>query len=105
MVDGRVLCARDAKTAVLREQEGEAIFHEVQQGLERMLARFTSFPETNITLTMVDGVHLQELFTLAGNDYHCPNILGYTRTQTNGNALEHRISLMTGLPLGSLRAV
>jgi len=102
--DGRVLCARDAKTAVLRQEDGAQVFHEVRDSLDRMFSRFTGFPDTNIALAMVDRVHLQELFTLAGNDYHCPNILGYTQTQTNGTALEHRISLMTGLPLSWLQA-
>ena len=35
---------------------------------------------------------------LAGNDYECPNTLGYTQSETNANRLEHHISLMTGLP-------
>jgi len=104
LVDGRVLCARDAQTAVLREDDGARIFREIRDSLERMFSRFATFPETNITLAMVDRVHLQELFTLAGNDYHCPNILGYTKSETNGNAWGHEIRLMTGLPLSWLQA-
>lgn len=102
--DGRALCARDAQTAVLREEEGVRSFHEVRDTLDRMFARFSGFPEKNLTVAMVDRIHLQELFTLAGNDYHCPNIFGFTQSETNDNHLEHRISLMTGLPLNWFQA-
>jgi len=105
LVDGRVLCGRDAKTAVLEERDGFRIFHEVRDNLDRRFSRFTSFPNDNITLAMVDRVHLQELFVIAGNDYHCPNVLGYTQSEPDGKKYEHRISLMTGLPMGSLYAV
>jgi hypothetical protein len=103
--DGRVLCARDAKTAVLQEDEGVRVFQDVRNSLDRMFSRVTGYPDTNIIVAMVDRIHLQELFTLAGNDYHCPNILGYTQTVTNENAIEHRISLMTGLPRTWLEGV
>jgi len=101
--DGRALCARDAKTAVLREDEGIRTFHAVRDSLERMFARFTGFPDANIKVEMVDRVHLQELFTVVGNDYHCPNIFGYTQSKFIKNRPEHRISLMTGLPLAWLQ--
>jgi hypothetical protein len=101
--DGRALCARDAKTAVVDEAEGRRVFQQTRDYLERMFARFAGFPETNLSVAMVDRIHLQELFTLAGNDYHCPNIFGYTQSTTNQQHLEHRISLMTGLPLSWLQ--
>ena len=105
LADERVVCARDALTVVVREDEGVHIFNDVRDSLDRMLTRFTSFPSTNITLEMVDRIHLQELFTLAGNDYHCPNILGYTQTSTNHGVVEHHISLMTALPRSWLQSV
>lgn len=97
--DGRALCARDSKTAVLQPEDGLRICQELREGLDRLFSRFTAFPETNVTVGMVDRVHLQELFKLAGNDYQCPDVWGYTQTKTNHNRLEHRISVMTGLPL------
>jgi hypothetical protein len=102
--DGRVICARDAKTAVLEPEEGMRICREVRDGLDRLFSRFTTFPETNVAVGMVDRVHLQDLFKLAGNDYHCPNVWGYTEPRTNHNRLEYRISLMSGLPLSWFQA-
>jgi hypothetical protein len=95
--DERSLCARDAKNAVLQDADALRSCREVRDDLDRVFSRFMSFPETNVTLAIVDRVHLQELFKFAGNDYHCPNIWGYTRSGTNYNRVEHQISLLSGL--------
>ncbi|HTL58014.1 MAG TPA: hypothetical protein VL361_20160 [Candidatus Limnocylindrales bacterium] len=102
--DERSLCARDAKTAVLDEDEAIRVCREVRDELDRVLWRFMSFPETNVVLAVVDRVHLMDLFKLAGNDYHCPNVLGYTQASTNHSRIEYRISLMSGLLPGWFRA-
>jgi hypothetical protein len=102
--DHRVLCARDARTAVINEDDGLRACRDVKDSLDRLFSRFTSFPETNISVRMVDRVHLIELFKLAGNDYHCPNIWGITETKTNHNRVSYDISLMSGLPLSWFQA-
>lgn len=102
--DQRVLCARDSKSAVLREEEGLRDCREVRDGLDRLFSRFTSFPETNVTVRLMDRVRLLEVFRLAGNDYQCPNVWGITQPRTNGNQLHFDISLMTGLPLSWFQA-
>jgi hypothetical protein len=96
--DQRVLCGRDARTAVLQEEEGLRICREVRDGLDRLFSRFTSFPETNVTVGLVDRVHLLELFKLAGNDYRCPNVWGITESKNSHHATEYSISLMSALP-------
>jgi hypothetical protein len=102
--DQRTLCSRDAKTAVLDEEEGRRIGHDVREGLDRLFSRFTTFPETNVTFGLVDRVHLFELFKLLGNDYHCPNVWGITQTLTNQHGAEYQISLMSALPLSWFEA-
>lgn len=104
LADQRVLCARDARTAVLGEEEGLRICSEVRDGLDRLFSRFTTFPDANVSVGLVDRVRLIELFKLAGNDIHCPNVWGFTQTTTNGLNHRYRISLMTGLPLAWFRA-
>ena len=102
--DQRVLCARDGKTAVLREDDGVRICRDVRDELDRLFSRFTCFPETNVTVAVMDRVNLQALFNLLGNDYQCPNVWGMTDTATNHGRLQYRISLMTGLPLSWFQA-
>jgi DNA-directed RNA polymerase subunit N (RpoN/RPB10) len=103
--DGRVLCARDAKNAVLDDDEAKKICDDVKEALDRLLSRFVTFPGTNVETSVVDRVNLQALFKVPGNDYECPNILGYTRSRTNFNRIEHQVSLMSGLPRAELKSV
>jgi len=103
--DGRVLCARDAKNAVLDDDEAKKICDDVKEELDRLFSRFITFPGTNIETSVVDRVNLQALFKVPGNDYECPNILGYTHSRTNYNRIVHQISLMSGLSRAELKAV
>jgi hypothetical protein len=102
--DNRVLCARDAKTAVLRDDEGIRLCAESRNTLDRLFSRFMSFPENNVTVTIVDRVNLLSLFKLAGNDYACPDAKGYTQARTNHNKLGYRISIMSGQRRGEFQA-
>lgn len=103
--DGRVLCARDAKNAVLDDDEARKICEDVKQELDRLLSRFVIFPGTNVETAVVDRVNLQALFKVPGNDYECPNIEGYTQSRTNHGKIHHSVSLMSGLPRSELKAV
>jgi Protein DA1 len=96
--DGRVLCARDAKTVVLDESEALRLCKETQTAMDSLFSRFTSFPEDNVTISLVDRVNLIALFRFPGRDYTCPNVLGYIESKTNNNQVTHEISLMTGMP-------
>jgi len=79
--DGRWLCPRDAAGAVLREDDGLRLAGATRDSLDRLFSRFLSLPQGNVTVEVVDRVQLQELFKIAGNDYDCPNIWGYTQTR------------------------
>jgi hypothetical protein len=104
--DGRRLCARDARNAVLDNDEAKKIYEEVHDALDRLFSRFLTFPVTNVTTTIVDRVNLLELFKVPGNDYACPNVLGYINTKTNrGGLIRHKISLMGALPRAEFKAV
>jgi hypothetical protein len=103
--DGRVLCERDARTAILDNGEASRICTRTIDDLNRVLSRFASFPVKNVQVEVVDRVTLTGLFKMPGNDYDCPNILGYTLSETNHGAPRHRISLMSALTARQLRAV
>jgi len=103
--DGRVLCVRDAKSAVLDDDEAMRICDDTKEELDRLFARFITFPGTNVETSVVDRVNLQTLFKVPGNDYECPNILGYTQSRTNFTRITHQVSLMGGLPRAELKSV
>jgi hypothetical protein len=103
--DGRFVCERDVKTAVLDETKAKQICNESREALDRLLARFTAIPGTNVEVDVVDRVNLMELFKVPGNDFGCPNILGYTQIMTNGNRVHYSISLMSALPRAEFKAV
>jgi hypothetical protein len=104
LADGRVLCARDAKSVVLDEETARRLCRETREAMDRQFARFISFPETNLTLKMADRVSLLEFFRTPGHDVQCPNVLGYVQTRTNRGVIQHEMSLLTGLQPGILRA-
>lgn len=102
--DGRNLCERDARTVVLTESEAIRICDEVRRVMDRKFSRFISFPETNVTISLVDRVNLMNLFQIPGQDYECPNVLGYLNTRTNRLPVVHEMSLLGGLPSATLKA-
>ena len=104
LADGRVLCARDSKSVVLDSVGALRICRELKDSLDRQFSRFISIPDTNVTLAMVDRISLIALFKIPGNDYSCPNVLGYTEQRTNDQQVTYQISLLTGLQIPTLEA-
>ncbi len=103
--DGRVLCARDAKGVILSPDEARQICDETRNELGRMLSRFLTFPATNVSISMVDKVHMEQLFQTPGFDRQCPSIFGYIRSRPNqAGGARHAISLLSGLPRARLMA-
>ncbi len=101
--DGRFLCARDAKQAVLNVSDAKSICSEVREDLDKLFSRFVTFP-TNVEIAVVDRVNLLALFKIPGNDFECPNVLGYFRATTNHHQVRHEISLMSALRAAELKA-
>jgi hypothetical protein len=104
LADGRFLCARDGKTAILEESKAREICDEVVENLNRMFWRFLTFPSTNVDVALVDRVNLYDQFAVVGNDFECPEVLGYIKSQTNHGAFKHAISLMSALPRAEFQA-
>jgi len=102
--DGRAICPRDTSTAIISEEDGLRTWREVREGLDRRLSRFMNLANPNITVAMVDRVDLQKLFKSPGQDRSCPNVFGLIQTRRSPNGIEHRISLLSGIPVGWFRA-
>lgn len=95
--DTRFLCERDIASVVLDEGQILEICRSTQAGLDRQLSRFLSLPSA-VTFRVVDRLNLTELFKIPGNDYTCPNVLGFTRSVTNDEGqAEYPISILSGM--------
>lgn len=103
--DGRLLCARDAKNAVLNADEAKVVCGEVKEALDRLFSRFLTFPSTNVETAIVDRVNIVQLFKVPGNDFQCPMVLGYTRSRPRQGQFRHEISLLSALPRAEFKAV
>jgi hypothetical protein len=101
--DGRYLCARDARTAVVKADDAGRICAQVKDDLDRLFSRFTSFP-ANVDVAVIDRIDVDSMFSPAGNDFESPNLLGCVRPETVNRETRYKMRLMTGLPLAELKA-
>jgi hypothetical protein len=100
--DGRAICEREARTAVLDEAQALTICEQVREDMDRQFLRFLQFPQTNVTVQLMDRVRLQELYKIIGNDFSCPNTLGCTETKSRAGRPVFTISLLAALPKETL---
>jgi Protein DA1 len=100
--DGRYLCARDAKTVVLKADDIEQICGQVRDDLDRLFSRFTSFP-TNVDVSVIDRIDVNSMFVLKGNSFESPDLLGCIRPQTDDDKTRYKMSLLTGMPLAQVK--
>jgi hypothetical protein len=101
--DGRFLCARDGKTAVVKSGDAERICARIKDDLDRLFSRFTVFP-ANVDVSVIDRIDVDSMFRSGGNDFESPNLLGCIRPETASPETRYKMSLMTGLPLAELKA-
>jgi hypothetical protein len=101
--DGRYLCARDAKMAVLDADDAGRICAQVKDDLDRLFSRFTSFP-TNVDVSVIDRIDVQSMFDTRGNSFESPDLLGCIRPETVDNTTRYKMSLLTGVTLVGLKA-
>jgi Protein DA1 len=99
--DGRWLCARDAKTAMLNADDIRQTFSEVHDDLDRLFSRFTDFP-TNVQVAVIDRIDVDSMYSTEGNSFESPDLLGFTRPENVNGSKEYEIGLLTGLPRAEL---
>jgi hypothetical protein len=104
--DGRFLCSRDAKTAVLDNAEALRICQETRVEMGRAFSRFTVFPGTNVILSIEDQLHMDMVLQSPGFNRQCPYLTGYTvSARLHDNRWEHRIGILGAMPRSRLMAV
>ena len=101
--DGRFLCSRDGKTAVVKAADAERICAQIKDDLDRRFSRFTVFPD-NVGVTVIDRIDVDAMYSPGGNDFESPNLLGCIHPDTVNQVTRYKMSLMTGLPLAELKA-
>ena len=101
--DGRHLCAREARTAVMTADAAQRVCAGVKDDLDRLFSRFTVFPD-NVDVSVIDRIDVDSMFSPDGNDFESPNLLGCVRPETAGQETRYKMRLMTGLPLTELKA-
>jgi hypothetical protein len=102
--DGRWLCARDAKTAMLNPDDILHTFSDVQDDLNKMFSRYTSFP-TNVDVSVIDQIDVDEVMGSGNGSVENSDVLGYTQgSQTDGQT-RYKIGLLTGQSQAQLEEV
>lgn len=100
--DGRWLCARDARTVVLKADDVEQICAQVKDDLDRLFARFTSFP-ANVDVTVIDRIDVNSMFNTEGNTFESPDLLGCIRPEMVNHKTRYKMSVLTGMPLAQVK--
>ena len=100
--DGRYLCARDARTVVLKADDARQICDQVKDDLDRLFSRFTVFPN-NVDVSVIDRVDVDSMFVTEGNNFESPDLLGCIQPETANDKTRYKMSLLTGLPVAQLR--
>jgi hypothetical protein len=96
--DGRVLCKRDAKTAVLSGDTAKVLFEEVKRDMIILLRGSKAFPRNNITFSLVDRHELESLSRLRRFPSTHSSLMGITRSREKDDKWEHEISVLAGMP-------
>jgi Protein DA1 len=103
--DGRSLCDRDAKTAVLDAGEAKQVCIDVENELNHTYSRFTEFP-ADVEVSVIDRIDVDSMGSINGNAAESPDILGVYHLETSGTkSIHHVIRLLTGQPADRLRNV
>lgn len=100
--DGRWLCTRDAKVAVLNADDVERIFGDVHDDLDKLFARYTSFP-TNVDASAIDQVDVDSQFNNGSAENS--DVLGFTQGISIGGLKRYKIGLLTGQSEAQLEEV
>jgi len=106
LADGRTLCKYCAKDAITQDEAARTVCWETRDALDRLFSRFLTFPQTNLSVTIVDRFTLDSLFKSPGYAQQCTSVFGATRTLVvGGHRLIHAISVLNGLSPAQLEAV
>jgi hypothetical protein len=102
--DGRWLCARDARTAMLNPDDVQQTFANVQDDLDKMFSRYTSFP-TNVDVSVIDQINVDSVMGSGNGNLENSDVLGYTQPTLANGRKRYTIGLLTGQSQAQLEEV
>ena len=103
--DGRILCLRDAKTAVLSGENAKVLFEDVKRDMMVLLRGSKAYPLNNITFALVDRCQLEDLSRLRRFPSTHSSLMGLTRSQHKSDKWQHEINILAGMPPNKFAAV
>lgn len=103
--DGRVLCERDAKAAVLSEEEARQVCEQTKEELTGLLNKYMTWP-TNLAVRIVDRVEMEILFKTPGYENTCGSVYGfYKKKGTNDvDRYAHTVNVLSAQTKAGLMA-
>ena len=102
--DTRWLCARDAKTAMLNPDDIQHTFSAVQDDLDKMFSRYTSFP-ANVDVSVIDQINVDSVMGSGNSAVENSDVLGFTQGALVNGQKRYKIGLLTGQNQGQLEEV
>ena len=104
--DGRLLCALCTRDAILPDEEAKKICLETRDDLDRHFARYFSFPQSNIVLSIVDRFTIESLSKSPDFDHTCPVAYGVIQShRLDGGSAVHAINILSSLSKVEFEAV
>ncbi len=105
LADGRLLCAEDAKRAVLEQDEAVKIFEDVKRDAQTILSRLGKLPHRNIQLILEAKPKLDKTGGNVISRHEDSLLMGLTRSRCDGGECQHTIYLLHGLTRERLAVV
>ncbi len=104
--DGRFLCARHARDAVLTPDDAQTVFTDAKREIMRLLRGCGSAPDRNITLVLVPSLsELEKLKQSTRSGKGQSSLAGLTRTRLADGNYQHTVYLLGGQPRARFLAV
>ncbi len=101
--DGRVFCPRDARAVVSSDDEALRICDDVRKDIDRLFARYMQFPETNVIISMVNPLYLDNLFKSPDEEQPCVGFYGATSANHVDGRVVHSVAILNHLRPEQLR--
>ena len=101
--DGRWLCSRDAKTAMLNADDIQRTFDNVQNDLDNLFSRYTTFP-TNVDVSVIDQIDVDSVMNNS-SAVENSDVLGYTQGTLADGQKRYKIGLLSGQSQAQLEEV